>query len=333
MPALITVTLFTRKDCHLCEQAKADLESLQAEIPHRLVEIDIERDPALLKKYLTEIPVIEVGPYRKSAVFTRQDLQVTLSAARDRQQSLERIGAQDYRERVRRGQRISGADRFSFWLSNHYLLLLNLIVLFYIGMPFLAPVLMKAGLTAPARIIYAAYSPVCHQLGFRSMYLFGEQMIYPRALAGVDGLKTFGAATGIDEFDLWAARTFVGSEQVGYKVALCERDVAIYLSIVLFGLVYAASGRRLPKLHWMLWLFLGLGPIGLDGFSQLFSQALPGLEAILPARESTLTLRLLTGSLFGFMTAWFGYPYIEDSMRDTREMLVKKFAILEKTSS
>ncbi|MEJ5224795.1 MAG: DUF2085 domain-containing protein, partial [Anaerolineales bacterium] len=303
---MITVTLFTRKNCHLCEQAKADLEALQGVVPHRLVEIDIESDPVLHQKYLTEIPVIEVGPYRKAAPFTRQDLQVTLSAARDRQDSLERIGAEDYRARVRRGQQVSGADRFSFWLSQHYLLLLNLIVLLYVGIPFLAPVLMKAGLEAPARVIYAAYSPLCHQLGFRSMYLFGEQMVYPRALAGMDGLKTFSEATDLDEFDLWAARRFVGNEQVGYKVALCERDVAIYLSIVLFGLVYAATGRRLPKLHWVLWLFLGIGPIGLDGFSQLFSQALPGLESILPMRESTLTLRLLTGSLFGFMTAWFG---------------------------
>lgn len=328
---MITVTLFTRKNCHLCEQAKADLEALQGVVPHRLVEIDIESDPVLHQKYLTEIPVIEVGPYRKAAPFTRQDLQVTLSAARDRQDSLERIGAEDYRARVRRGQQVSGADRFSFWLSQHYLLLLNLIVLLYVGIPFLAPVLMKAGLEAPARVIYAAYSPLCHQLGFRSMYLFGEQMVYPRALAGMDGLKTFSEATDLDEFDLWAARRFVGNEQVGYKVALCERDVAIYLSIVLFGLVYAATGRRLPKLHWVLWLFLGIGPIGLDGFSQLFSQALPGLESILPMRESTLTLRLLTGSLFGFMTAWFGYPYIEESMRETREVLVKKFAILDQT--
>lgn len=327
---MITVTLFTRNGCHLCEQAKADLDALQTSIPHRLVEIDIESDPVLFKKYLTEIPVIEVGPYRKAAPFTRQDLQVTLSAARDRLDSLERIGADDYRARVLRGQQISGADRFSFWLSRHYLLLLNFIILLYVGFPFLAPVLMKAGLAAPARVIYAAYSPLCHQLGFRSMYLFGEQMVYPRALAGMQGLKTFGEATGIDEFNLWAARTFVGNEQVGYKVALCERDVAIYLSMVLFGVVYAATGRRLPKLHWMLWVLLGLGPIGLDGFSQLFSQALPGLESILPMRESNLILRLLTGSLFGFMTAWFGYPYIEDSMRETREVLVKKFAILNK---
>jgi hypothetical protein len=50
----------------------------------------------------------------------------------------------------------------------------------------------------------------------------------------------------------------------------------------------------------------------------------------LPYRESTPTLRLLTGSLFGFGTAWFGLPYVEESMRETREILIRKFSISSK---
>ena len=68
---MVTVTLYTRKGCHLCEQAKDDLDSLQEKYPHRLVEIDIESDPALLKKYLVEIPVIEVGPYVLKSPFDK----------------------------------------------------------------------------------------------------------------------------------------------------------------------------------------------------------------------------------------------------------------------
>ena len=41
---MLNVTLFTRQGCHLCEQAKNDLETLQETIPHRLVEVDIEQD-------------------------------------------------------------------------------------------------------------------------------------------------------------------------------------------------------------------------------------------------------------------------------------------------
>jgi uncharacterized membrane protein len=76
---------------------------------------------------------------------------------------------------------------------------------------------------------------------------------------------------------------------------------------------------------------VGVIPIGLDGFSQLFSQ-LPFqfIQSILPYRESTPLLRVLTGFLFGITTAWFMFPLIEESMTDTRILLAKKFSILKK---
>jgi uncharacterized membrane protein len=100
--------------------------------------------------------------------------------------------------------------------------------------------------------------------------------------------------------------------------------------MALFGLVYAATGRRLPKLHWLIWALVGLVPIGLDGFSQLFSQ-IPNafIQSILPYRESTPFLRTLTGFLFGLSTAWFMFPLIEETMADTRRLLSKKFAVLK----
>jgi uncharacterized membrane protein len=117
---------------------------------------------------------------------------------------------------------------------------------------------------------------------------------------------------------------------VGYKIALCERDIAIYGAILLFGLVYAATGRRLKPLHWTLWVLLGMLPIGLDGFSQLFSQVQwAWLESILPYRESTPFLRVLTGGLFGLTTAWFAYPYMEASMAETRQFFIKKFETIK----
>jgi uncharacterized membrane protein len=112
-------------------------------------------------------------------------------------------------------------------------------------------------------------------------------------------------------------------------MALCERDIAIYASIFLFGILYALSRRRIKPLHWLVWVLIGMGPIGLDGFSQLFSQMdWSFLASILPYRESTPFLRLFTGGLFGLMTAWFAYPYMEESFSDTRQFFIKKFAAI-----
>jgi uncharacterized membrane protein len=331
---MITVTLFTRKNCPLCDEAKENLAAIQTEIAHRLVEVYVDDNPDLFRQYGDRVPVVEVGPYRKFSPFTLQELTVTLGAARDRQDSLQRIDSRQYQEKVRRGQVIDGGDRFTWWISRNYLWVINIILFLYVGLPFLAPVLMKSGLPQPAKAIYLVYSPFCHQLGFRSWFLFGEQTYYPRVAAKIAGVKTFGEVTGLNENDLLAARNFVGNNTVGYKVALCQRDVALYLGILIFSIIFAVSDRQIKPLPWWAWVLFGILPICLDGFSQLISQlGISGLTSILPYRESTPFLRTLTGFLFGFTTAWFGIPYIEESMRESRAQLVKKFAIVNVKNS
>jgi uncharacterized membrane protein len=337
---MFTVTLYTRKDCHLCEQAKADLASLQAKHPHRLVEIDIDADPALQKKYLVEVPVVEVGPYVLKSPFDKQKLMMTLGAAGDRRGQLDKLGRQDHHDRVRRGQSINGGDRAMFWVSRHYLAVVNAFMFIYFGLAVLAPMLMKAGATLPANVLYSIYKPLCHQFGFRSFFLFGEQAYYPLKEAGVPNVLTFEEVTGFEDlqnpaaYSRLQARQFTGNEVVGYKMALCERDIAIYSGIFLFGLVYALTKRRIKPLHWMAWVLIGMAPIGLDGFSQLFSQMEWSLlESILPYRESTPFLRVFTGALFGLATAWFAYPYMEESFSETRQFFIKKFAAISKVNS
>jgi uncharacterized membrane protein len=186
---------------------------------------------------------------------------------------------------------------------------------------------MNVGATTPAGIIYRAYSYVCHQFAFRSWFLFGEQVAYPRAEAGISGLISFQQATGLAGNDLLSARAFEGNAQIGYKVALCERDVAIYVGILLFGILFALVRRRLKPIHLLIWILIGIVPIGLDGLSQLISQSPLNL---IPFRESTPLLRTLTGFLFGFITAWFGYPYVQESMVENRNYLEGKLSQAKK---
>jgi uncharacterized membrane protein len=225
---------------------------------------------------------------------------------------------------------ISTADHFSYWLSKHYMAVFNFFLLLYVGIPFLAPVFKKIGWNGPAEVVYKVYSPLCHQWAFRSFFLFGEQAYYPHEAANVPGVLSFEQISGITDVNDPSrnqARIFEGTPSLGYKVALCERDVAIWGAMALFGLLYAVTGRRLPKMHWVVWILVGMIPIGLDGFSQLFSQIpIAFIQTYLPYRESTPFLRVLTGFLFGLTTAWFMFPLIEETMAETRQSLSKKFA-------
>ncbi|MCD6401546.1 MAG: DUF2085 domain-containing protein [Anaerolineales bacterium] len=323
---MLIVTLYKKENCDLCDHAMKDLESLKSKYPYTLVAIDISQNPDLQKKYGLDIPVIEVGPYVLKAPFDLKKLLVTMAAASNRVEQLKSIDDSKYDNRVKRGKSISWGDRFTAWFSIRYMLVFNLLVLLYVGLPFLAPVLVKQGARTPAMVIYHVYGGLCHQLAFRSWFLFGEQLAYPRAAADVEGLITFGEATGMDENDIWGARKFIGNDIVGYKVALCERDVAIYSGILIFGLLFSLTGRKIKSLNIILWILIGLMPIGIDGVSQIVSQLPFG---VLPYRESTPLLRTITGFLFGFSTAWFGYPLIEETMQDARNLMTKKFAKVE----
>ncbi len=322
---MIEVILYSRTDCHLCEQARQLLATLHTEFPHQLKIIDVDSTLELQRKYGFNVPVVEIQPYTLKAPITVEELKMTLAAARDREDHIQAVEQARNTSSSEQMAVWTKADSFSDWLSRHYLGLFNLFVVIYLGLPVLAPVLMKANLTAPARLIYRVYSVACHQLAYRSFFLFGEQPVYPRIAAEITNLFSFNQATGLSEDDttaaLLAARQFNGNDQIGFKIALCERDVAIYAAILLFGLLYAATGRRLPALPWYLWILLGLVPIGVDGVSQLISQ--PPFNFFV-YRESTPLLRVLTGALFGFMTAWFGYPMVEVTMAETRQIMAQK---------
>lgn len=321
---MLTVTLYTRPGCELCLKAEESLNVLQKKYPHRLVLVDVEKQD--LRMYAAEIPVIEVGPYSIKAPFDRKTIEITLASALERQAQLSEIDLPEHRDRVKRGKRFSAVDRFFLWLSKRYMLVFNFAVFLYVGLAFLAPVLLMNGYQRPAKFMYSVYSRLCHQLAFRSWFIDGEQLAYPRAAAGLDSYMTYQEATGLDPLDLAAAQQLTGNPDLGYKVALCQRDVAIYLAIFLFGILFSLSGKRLKSLPIAAWIIMGMVPIGLDGVSQIISQ-LPW--EIIPVRESTPFLRTLTGALFGFTTAWFGYPLVEESMADTRKIMTVKHAVVE----
>ncbi len=196
-------------------------------------------------------------------------------------------------------------DKAIFRLAKHWLAVANLFWGLYVGLPLLAPVLMDAGWTLPAKVIYTIYRPACHQRPERSYFIGGPEIAYtPEELqaAGVD----------IDPF----ARD-IGNEKVGWKVAFCERDVAIYGAIFFTGLVYdlvrrRLKGWRMPFRYFVLFLI----PMALDGLIQLFG-----------IYESTWLRRTITGVIFGVGAVFFAYPYVEEAFADIRRTLGGKLEL------
>jgi uncharacterized membrane protein len=171
-------------------------------------------------------------------------------------------------------------------IRNRWLGAVNTLVAVFVGLPFVAPMLMASGYVGAANAIYAAYRTVCHQWAFRSYFLFGPELTY-----GADALSH---AAGEH-----APYSFLGSPELGYKVAFCERDVAIYLAVLAAGLAYARYRSRIGGLGVATYALLIL-PMALDGVSQLLGW-----------HESTVVLRTVTGALFGVASVWLIYPRVD----------------------
>lgn len=89
----------------------------------------------------------------------------------------------------------------------------------------------------------------------------------------------------------------------GYQMCLCSRCLAIYSALLVGGLILVMFRHRavIRPISWKFWA-LGMLPMALDGGTQLFGY-----------HESNVYLRLLTGAIFGLMTAWFVLPQIEET--------------------
>jgi len=229
-------------------------------------------------------------------------------------------------------------DRLILALSQHWLLVASLVLGVWVLLPWLAPVLMAAGLENGGRLIYAFYSLQCHQLPQRSYFLFGPRLMYP--LADINAVWPY---TG--HFQL---RQFIGTPEMGYKVAWSDRMVSVFTSLFVGGLLFALarwrSRRQRPwrPLAVRLWL-LALVPLFIDGVTHMISDAIHPVfgfregnawlawltgEAFAPTFYAgdaigsfNWWMRLLTGLLAGFATAWLVYPHVADAFAEIRQSL------------
>jgi uncharacterized membrane protein/glutaredoxin len=304
------VLLYTKKDCPLCDEAEALLARLQGEYQFIVETVDIASDDDLFQRYRYAVPVVAVGDgLAIEAPVTEERLRWAL----DRIPGLRTAPRAQPQVTGRLRDFIVGLDRLIFQFAKHWLPVFNLLLGLYVGLPVLAPVLMASGVEGPARLIYTVYKAMCHQLPWRSFFLFGESAYYSQdyliSQVGHEPLAT-----------LWVAKDFYGTPELGYKMALCQRDIAIHGTMLLAGVLFGLVRRRVKPLPWSVFVLL-LVPMAIDGGLQFISPLIPAI----PPYESTPLLRVITGGLFGFGAIWLAYPYFELGMQDIRQELQRKF--------
>ncbi|MER3401356.1 MAG: hypothetical protein C4313_09615 [Thermoflexus sp.] len=224
------------------------------------------------------------------------------------------------------------ADTIGRWLLREWLGIFLVGYGLFVGLPWLAPVLMHLGLEAPAWALYGLYSMFCHQLPQRSLFLFGLKPMY--SLSEIRQVWPYE--------DPLQLRAFIGNPIFGYKVAWSDRMVSMYTSLWVAALLFALSGRRWRPLP--LWAFVLLAlPMAVDGTTHFINDLLYGigergfrydnawLVALTGGRLPTWFyvgdalgsfnswMRWITGILFGFGLGALALPYGEAAMQAMQE--------------
>ncbi|HUK37116.1 MAG TPA: glutaredoxin family protein [Vicinamibacterales bacterium] len=58
---MVTVTIYSRPGCHLCDEMKAIVQKVARTVPLSIEEVDISTDASLEAEYGLEIPVLFVA--------------------------------------------------------------------------------------------------------------------------------------------------------------------------------------------------------------------------------------------------------------------------------
>ena len=67
------LVLYTAPGCSLCEPAREVVAAVAAPLGVAVVEVDISADPALERRYRTQIPVVEVDGRRTCTFYVEPD--------------------------------------------------------------------------------------------------------------------------------------------------------------------------------------------------------------------------------------------------------------------
>lgn len=219
------------------------------------------------------------------------------------------------------------ANRRILWLSHHWLMVFNLFFLVYVGLPFLAPVLLANGYTGAANLIYSAYRVVCHQLPSQSYFIMGEQVAFcQRDVAIYSAMLLGGLAFGLvrHHFRPIQLRYYVfflvpialdgGTQLASDALQSGVPLITLWIiGLVAMGLTMAILNSQ-RYLTWHNIFFFMWGPLALIYLSYY------------PDYLSDWSRRTITGFIFSFGTIWFVYPYLEDAFRDIQQQVSAKLA-------
>jgi uncharacterized membrane protein len=211
------------------------------------------------------------------------------------------------------------ANKFSLFLSRHWMALANTFFFLYAGLPFLAPLLLANGQTGTANGIYWVYHNLCHLLPSRTYFVAGEQVcLCHRCLAIYASIFLGGVIFSFVRHTLkplppkWYLLFLMpmaldGGMGLASELLQFIPIIALWVVGLLIVLLVGGLLAQQKFLNWQTAIVLACIPLGL-----LY------LTFIGP-HQSNIYLRHITGFLFGIGTVWVAYPLLQEGFGDIEQ--------------
>jgi len=227
-------------------------------------------------------------------------------------------------------------------LARHWELAVNGVFALVFAGAILAPGLMALGYDDAATWVYRQYEPHDHQMPQRSYFLFSP--------AG--GIKSYELdeilAFGANRFNL---RAFIGTADIGFKMAMNHRMTAIFIGLLAGGLLWSSYAWQPRMTRFLLILFVL--PMFVDALTHMADERFGTVwragnlwsvwltNNIMSPEYYTGTaigtinwwLRTVTGLLFGLGTSLYLFPFFEYKFTAIRAELEPKLRKIEKGQS
>jgi uncharacterized membrane protein len=196
------------------------------------------------------------------------------------------------------------------------------LVWLYVLVPFLAPLAYSNGYESVGWGINEFYEQFCHQRVERSVFLLGKEK--PLTFYTVGELKDAQVIPQVNpdpvpfQWPEYFGHDYVGNEQVGWKVPLCIRDIALYGGLALAGSLIVWWKRKNKELKVSKWTILALTlPMMIDGIA-LTVISLLKLDWVPGWFIYSNLKRIITGALFGAGIALLIIPPLFPSKKLTK---------------
>lgn len=151
------------------------------------------------------------------------------------------------------------------WVFRHWLEIWLLLFSLYNILPYLAPLAMTSGAEPVGNTIYNAYAIVSHQFAHRSLFFFGESLMYTPDELPIE--LTDDVFTNESRM-----RAFRGNETLGWKVAWSDRLMTMYGSALIasWATYFLRKRENFRPLSRSIMLIL-VAPLILDGITHWLS--------------------------------------------------------------